>query len=78
MTQQSPLDQAKQKLKVEQAVRKFLQVMEEEELTMEEGLVSWNMLGFTIFQDLYPDDPHEVTQQKMITFAQSLWDSRQN
>ncbi len=78
MSEQSPLDDAKRRLKVEQAVRGFLQVMEDEELTVEEGLVAWNMLGFTIFQDVYPDDSHELTQEKMMTFSQSLFDSRTN
>ena len=53
------LDDAKRRLKIEQAVRGFFHVMETEELEMQEGLIAWNMFGFTIFQDMYPDADHD-------------------
>ena len=54
----SILDDAKRKIQIEQTVRGFLELMDENELDLEEGLVAWNMLGFTIFQDTYPDENH--------------------
>ena len=71
------LDDIKRKLKVEQAVRGFFHVMDTEALQLEEGLVAWNMFGFTIFQDLYPEASHEEIQQKMIEFSTNLFNSRQ-
>ncbi|MBF0278436.1 MAG: hypothetical protein HQM13_11615 [SAR324 cluster bacterium] len=69
------LDDIKRKLKVEQAVRGFFHVMDSEELTLEEGLVAWNMFGFSIFQDLYPEATHPEIQQKMIEFSSNLFNS---
>lgn len=69
------LDDIKRKLKIEQTVRGFFHVMASEGLQMEEGLVAWNMLGFTIFQDMYPDASHEEIQQKMIEFSTNLFHS---
>ena len=69
------LDDVKRKLKIEQTVRGFLHVLDSEELQAEEGLVAWNMLGFTIFQDLYPEDSHEEIQQKMMEFSTQLFNS---
>ena len=69
------LDDIKRKLKVEQAVRGFFQVMDAEELQLEEGLVAWNMFGFSIFQDLHPDASHAEIQQKMIEFSTHLFNS---
>ncbi len=71
------LDDIKRKLKVEQAVRGFFQVMDTEELQLEEGLVAWNMFGFSIFQDMYPDASHTEIQQKMIEFSTNLFNSVQ-
>ena len=48
-----PLGEITQKLRVEQTVRAFLQILEQNQLEIKEGLVAWNMLGFTIFKDLY-------------------------
>ena len=50
----SPLTDITRKLRVEQTVRDFLEILDQNELDLEEGLVAWNMLGFTIFQDLHP------------------------
>ena len=73
------IDDAKRKLKVEQAVRGFFHVMDNEQLDVEEGLVAWNMFGFAIFQDLNPDAPHEEVQEKMIEFSTNLFlSSRKN
>ena len=47
-----PLTEITRKLRVEQTVRDFLEILDQNELDLEEGLVAWNMLGFTIFQDL--------------------------
>ena len=69
------LDDVKRKLKIEQAVRGFLHVLAAEGLQAEEGLVAWNMLGFTIFQDLYPEASHEEIQQKMTEFSTQLFNS---
>ena len=41
------------------------------------GLVAWNMLGFTIFQDTYPDENHDAIQSRMNKFSQDLFASRQ-
>ena len=72
----SPLDEAKRKLKVEQVVRDFLHVLEHHHLDLEEGLVAWNMLGFTIFQDLYPEASHTEIQQHLIAFSKNLFHSK--
>ena len=72
---QEPLDEITRKLRIEQTVRDFLQILEKNELEINEGLVAWNMLGFTIFQDLYPDENHEQTHKRMIEFSQQLFNS---
>jgi proline dehydrogenase len=54
-----------------------LQLLDENELDLEDGLVAWNMLGFTIFQDTYPDENHDEIQQRMADFSKSLFDSGQ-
>jgi len=51
--------------------------MDENELDLEDGLVAWNMLGFTMFQDTYPDENHAAIQQRMAEFSQSLFASGQ-
>ena len=51
--------------------------MDENELDLEDGLVAWNMLGFTIFQDTYPDENHDAIQQRMKEFSQTLFASSQ-
>ena len=54
-----PLDEAKRRIKVEQVVRDFFVVLDQHHLTLEEGMVAWNMLGFTMFQEaclLYTSD----------------------
>jgi hypothetical protein len=76
MSETFPLDDLKRRLRVEQTVRDFLHLMDENELDLEEGLVAWNMLGFTIFQDQYPEETHEQIQQRMIDFSQSLFHGR--
>ena len=73
---QEPLGEITQKLRVEQTVRDFLQILEQNQLEIQEGLVAWNMLGFTIFQDLYPDESHEHTQKRMLEFSEQLFNSR--
>ena len=73
-----PLGEITQKLRVEQTVRDFLEILEKNQLEIEGGLVAWNMLGFTIFQDLYPKESHEQTQKRMIEFSQQLFNSRRN
>ena len=73
----SILDGAKRKIKIEQTVRCFLELMDENELDLEDGLVAWNMLGFTIFQDTYPDENHDAIQQRMKKFSQTLFASSQ-
>ena len=75
--QTSILDGAKRKIKIEQTVRSFLELMDENELDLEDGLVAWNMLGFTIFQDTYPDENHDAIQQRMNEFSQTLFTSGQ-
>ena len=72
------LDKAKRKAKIEQTVRGFLELLDENKLDMEDGLIAWNMLGFTIFQNTYPDENHASIQQRMAEFSQSLYASRQN
>ena len=72
------LDKAKRKAKIEQTVRGFLELLDANELDMEDGLIAWNMLGFTIFQNTYPDENHASIQQRMADFSQSLYASRQN
>ena len=70
-------EKAKRKAKIEQTVRGFLNLMDENDLDKEDGLIAWNMLGFTIFQDTYPDENHVSIQQRMAEFSQSLYASRQ-
>ena len=70
------LDDVKRRLKVEQTVRDLLHVLDDHELELQEGLVAWNMLGFTIFQDLYPEASHEEIQQRMMEFSNNLFHSR--
>ena len=72
----APLADITRKLRVEQTVRDFLEILDQNELDLEEGLVAWNMLGFTIFQDLYPDESHDQTHQRMIEFSRQLFESR--
>ena len=76
-TQNFVLDKAKRKAKIEQTVRGFLKLLDEHKLEMEDGLIAWNMLGFTIFQNTYPDENHASIQQRMAEFSQSLYASRQ-
>ena len=75
--QTSILDGAKRKIKTEQTVRSFLELLDENELDLEDGLVAWNMLGFTIFQDTYPEEDHDAIQQRMNEFSQTLFASGQ-
>ena len=75
--QTSIFDNAKRKIQIEQIVRGFLQLLDENELDLEDGLVAWNMLGFTMFQDTYPDENHATIQQRMAEFSQSLFASGQ-
>ena len=75
--QTSILDGAKRKIKIEQTVRSFLELLDENELDLEDGLVAWNMLGFTIFQNTYPDENHDAIQQRMNEFSQTLFASGQ-
>ncbi len=70
-------EKAKRKAKIEQTVRGFLNLMDENDLDKEDGLIAWNMLGFTIFQDTYPDENHVSIQQRMAEFSQSLFAARQ-
>ena len=72
----APLTDITRKLRVEQTVRDFLEILDQNELDFEEGLIAWNMLGFTIFQDLYPDESHDQTHQRMIEFSRQLFESR--
>ncbi|MED5571946.1 MAG: hypothetical protein VX602_03970, partial [SAR324 cluster bacterium] len=65
----SLFDNAKRKIQIEQTVRGFLQLLDENELDLEDGLVAWNMLGFTIFQDTYPEENHDEIQQRMADFS---------
>ena len=71
------LEKAKRKAKIEQTVRDFLKLLDENKLDMEDGLIAWNMLGFTIFQNTYPDENHASIQRRMAEFSQSLYASRQ-
>jgi len=73
----SIFDNAKRKIQIEQTVRSFLQLLDENELDLEDGLVAWNMLGFTIFQDTYPEENHDEIQQRMADFSKELFDSGQ-
>ena len=75
--QTSIFDNAKRKIQIEQTVRAFLQLLDENELDLEDGLVAWNMLGFTIFQDTYPEENHDAIQRRMADFSKSLFDSGQ-
>ena len=75
--QTSILDGAKRKIQIEQTVRSFLELLDENELDLEDGLVAWNMLGFTMFQDTYPDENHAEIQQRMSDFSKKLFDSGQ-
>ena len=70
------LDKAKRKAKIEQTVRSFLNLLDENNLDMEDGLIAWNMLGFTMFQSTYPDENHASIQKRMAEFSQSLYASR--
>ena len=74
--QPSIFDNAKRKIQIEQTVRGFLQLLDENELDLEDGLVAWNMLGFTIFQDTYPEENHDEIQQRMADFSKKLLKSR--
>ena len=73
--QTSIFENAKRKIKIEQTVRRFLQLLDENELDLEDGLVAWNMLGFTIFQDTYPEENHDEIQRRMADFSRNLFDS---
>ena len=73
----SIFDNTKRKIQIEQTVRRFLQLLDENELDLEDGLVAWNMLGFTIFQDTYPEENHDEIQQRMADFSKNLFDSGQ-
>lgn len=75
--QTSIFDNAKRKIQIEQTVRGFLQLLDENELDLEDGLVAWNMLGFTIFQDTYPEENYDEIQQRMADFSKKLFDSGQ-
>jgi len=70
--QTSIFDNAKRKIQIEQTVRGFLQLLDENELDLEDGLVAWNMLGFTIFQDTYPEENHDEIQQRMADFSKNF------
>ena len=72
--QTSIFENAKRKIKIEQTVRRFLHLLDENELDLEDGLVAWNMLGFTIFQDAYPEENHDEIQRRMAEFSKSLFD----
>jgi len=76
-TQTSILGDAKRKIQIQQTVRGFLELMDDNELDLEDGLVAWNMLGFTIFQDTYPDENHDAIQKRMNEFSQTLFTSGQ-
>ena len=73
----SILDNATRKIQIQQTVRGFLELMDENELGLEDGLVAWNMLGFTIFQDKYPDENHDAIQKRMNEFSRTLFASGQ-
>ena len=70
-------EKAKRKAKIEQTVRGFLKLMDENDLDMEDGLIAWNMLGFTMFQESFPDENHASIQQRMAEFSESLYAKRQ-
>ena len=76
-TKTSILDGAKRKIQIEQTVRSFLKLMDENGLDLEDGLVAWNMLGFTIFQATYPEENHDAIQKRMKEFSQTLFASSQ-
>ena len=57
---------------------RFSQIMEQNQLEIQEGLVSWNMLGFTTFEDLYSGASHEQTQKRMIESSEQLFNSSRN
>ena len=73
----SILDNSKRKIQIEQTVRGFLQLLDENELDLEDGLVAWNMLGFTIFQDTSSEEYHDEIQPRMADFSKNLFDSGQ-
>lgn len=73
---EGPLDEAKRKIRVEQVVRDFLMILDQHHLTLEEGMVAWNMLGFTMFQEAFPEATHDEVQQRMQSFSQQLFESR--
>ena len=75
--QTSIFNNAKRKIQIEQTVRGFLQLLDENELDLEDGLVAWNMLGFTIFQDTYPEENHDEIQRRMADFSRKFFDSGQ-
>ena len=75
--QTSIFNNAKRKIQIEQTVRGFLQLMDENELDLDDGIVAWNMLGFTIFQDTYPEENHDEIQRRMADFSRNLFDSGQ-
>ena len=75
--QTSIFGNAKRKILIEQTVRGFLQLLDENELDLEDGLVAWNLLGFTTFQDTYPEENHDEIQQRMADFSKELFDSGQ-
>ena len=72
-----PLDEAKRRIKVEQVVRDFFMILDQHHLTLEEGMVAWNMLGFTMFQEAYPEacllytspSPRDATLSRMPSSA---------
>ena len=45
----APLTDITRKLRVEQTVRGFLEILDQNELDLEEGLVAWNMRGIHVF-----------------------------
>ena len=51
-------------------------ILDQHHLTLEEGMVAWNMLGFTMFQEAYPEASHDQIQQQMLGFSQQLFESR--
>ena len=77
ISQTSIINKAKRRAKIEQTVRGFLKLLDENKLDMEDGLVAWNMLGFTMFQNTYPEENHSAIQQRMLEFSQNLYASRQ-
>ena len=76
MHDEPPLNTIKRKLKVEQTVREFLNLMDENELNLEEGLIAWNMLGFTMFQDQDPDASYQEIQKHMIGYSEQIFYSK--